>query len=503
MTTPISSKDSQPLLRFPFYKWRKAHNYEYPHHMFNDVNPMKLYDFAEKKFMYFRTEEQKAYLLYLWAAEILESQCEMDPANCTRPPMTSREFATTFERYTRKQVETFNASVDWWLFSYGFPHEENPNFLPEETDEILVRAHFLNSSILGNAEGLWGRAISMGNAWDGALTVECSGKSQTLTPALTYTVPVEDKYGPLDWWISREGNRVYDEARFSNEWRIYQYQFESAKVGPCKVQERLPKGGMLAWVDPEVEVTQVQNGSQKFASGSFIAVQRAGGTYALASGPWIRRNDPWREDGGTATQKDVRFDWLIETNRAVPWASMLHEGKGEWTFGKGSRVKNSLQIYFYNNKRIYFPEDEQMKLHLWQSHNCAKVCRSRAIEEAVFDYDIENDDSSSGKGKLDAVVSVFFAPFVQDPSYGGRKHAKELGHTNGINIDGSYGSTGDHKTKRVTGPLTGTFKRADRGLPNLLQYLIEYDLETEGRGVSATRWYIRAKLTPNQLFITR
>lgn len=72
------------MLRYPFYMWSLRNNRGMPREVFD---PRTVYDYAEQKFMYYRSEQQKLYLVYLWAAEILESQCEITPSSCTRPPV--------------------------------------------------------------------------------------------------------------------------------------------------------------------------------------------------------------------------------------------------------------------------------------------------------------------------------------------------------------------------------------------------------------------------------
>src|SRR5258708_1374183 len=113
LTKPIL--EGQPLLRYPFYEWRLKGGSI----MSDKLNASELYDFAEKKFVDFRTREEKAYVMYLWAAAVLESQCKLHPQQCSAPPRASADFKADYERNTRQQVEAFNAAVDWFLLSYS------------------------------------------------------------------------------------------------------------------------------------------------------------------------------------------------------------------------------------------------------------------------------------------------------------------------------------------------------------------------------------------------
>ena len=134
-----------------------------------------------------------------------------------------------------------------------------------------------------------------------------------------------------------------------------------------------------------------------------------------SGGQWRRRGEPFNNgDGTTAAIKNDRYDWTIDTNGRLPFASVLFEGRGEYKVFSGGRVKKYNQVYLYNDKKIYFPEDREMKLGLLQGHDCAKVCRGTTTAEYfIIDYNIENGGTNNNeKGKLSAAVAVFLSPFV-------------------------------------------------------------------------------------------
>lgn len=501
-----STLDGQPLLRYPFHAWRLKQGTGAPPEAFDSA---EIYDFAEKKFMDFRYQQHKAYLMYLWAAAVLESDCTLHPAQCVRPPRSVADFRADYDRYTRQQVETFNAGYDWLLLSYTLARTDNPKTLPfgPSPEATLMRANLLTALTLTSGEGWWGRVISMGDAWDGSIDAMCSGKIEVLKPVLRYKVPVEDSRGnTLDWWISRKQGGVYDEVRFANEWQINHYHIPKANVGRCRVSGTIPNHrNLFAWLQQDTQVVQVQTADgRKFPFGSFIGIERAGGTYALASGKWRRASDPQRLEDGQGERTNVRWDWIIDTSRSgAPWAALINEGDGEWKLKNGSsRIHNHNQIYLYNEKKIRFPEGGTVKLNYAQFNDCAKVCRAAYDGiNVVMDYDILNNDTESKKGWLIANTAIFFHPEVSDPN----RITNNIGDRargNGILLDGSYGKTGDHKTYNVSGDQSGTF-RPDPSKEYHLQYLIDFNMESEGRLVSPTHWMFRGKLTPSWLYLTK
>jgi hypothetical protein len=499
LTKPF--RGNQALLRYPFFDYKEKTEFRAP--FFNEDKSFdKLYEGAERAFVDSRTRQEKVYAMVLWAIKVLESDCEMrKPAPCTAPPISAKDFKKAFDANTRDQVIAFNEGLDWVLFTYG-DTRNNPWFLSGRAEEFLTRANVLNAALLGTGEGAWGQAISMGN-WDGAINMRCGAINGKVTPRFSYLVPVTNSFGDreLDWWVSRAGNGVYDEVRFAKDWKVYHYDLPNAKLGPCSVSEALPGKGIMPWVQPGTEVMKVKTADDKEINfGSFIAIQRAGGTYALASGgQWRRRNEPINDDSGTkGNVKNGRYDWTIDTGGRLPNASVLSAGRGEYTLSNGGRVRRFQQVYLYNEKKIYFPSDRQVKLEMLPSHECAKTCTGATTADMyVLDYDIENGDT----GFLNAAVSVFLDPNTSNPDSrdrGVRNRAKGKG----IYVDGSYGDTKDRRTKRVDTTQSGIVN-TDPNTGYHLQYLIEFELSTEGPGVDATTWLYRGKITPALLFFRK
>jgi hypothetical protein len=498
--------EGQPMLRYPFYMWSIKNSRGMPPEIFD---PRTVYDFAEQKFMYYRSEQQKLYLVYLWAAEILESQCEITPSSCTRPPVSSIEFKKIFDDYTQDQIIAFNQAADWLILSYANPHMGDERSLAGlewvgNTEEMLLRANLLTSTIVGERNGLWGRVYSMGNKWNGSLEVQCGAQKRRLSPALRYTLPVVAPDRTLDWWVADNADRVYNQVRFATEWTMVHYQMPEAPAGPCTVNATLPdRAGMLPWVESGSEVVAVGSGSDAYTFGSFIAMQRAGGAYALASGDWKSLGAPSRDESGDADRADQRFNWKIVTARkGGPLAGIWSSGRGKYVIGKSSRVVNHHQIYFHNTKRITFPEDPAVTLNLKQSTTCDDLCDGPST--VVLEYDVANSDAKAQNGHLTANVAVFFdaTTLPLDSPLVGKHDSGVLDFGNGVFVNGSYPWTGERKTYRTDGDKVGTV-RTNPGTGYFLQYVVLFNLVTEGRGLDATSWNYKGRIAPAGLYLTK
>jgi hypothetical protein len=495
--------DAESVFRYPYVKWQKQNPTRYAY-LFD---PSAIYDVAEKKFLDLRMYQQKGSLMYLFAAETLESHCEADPANCTSPPISSKRFKENFEKDMRDQIAAFNAALDWFVLVYSEPHFGDPDLmLPAASTQTLMRANFFTATLLGGP-GMWGRVYSMGNQWNGAITMNCDGRTMNVTRAdLEYKVPVQppssatDNSDTLDWWVSRGNNAVYDEVHFAREWRVLHYRVPAAQPGPCRLQS---VAGVMPWAEPFTQLVEVPGSEGKAKYGSFLGVQRAGGTFALVSGEWGGHSQPYEENGGDATKKDIRNTWHVDKNHKWgPQIGIYHGGRGDFS-GGDTKVYAYRIVHSWNPKKIVFPEDRALKLHLLQSTDCANACRNNAGNERfVMQYDIQN--SKSDPGYLHALAGIYLSAEGGDSksdSYAGLRNRMR----NGVMIDGSYSDAKDNvtKTKLVEDDQLSADIVVDPGKQYNLQYMLDYQLVTYTKGWDAVNFWYRAKLTPIAVYLTR
>lgn len=498
LTTPVLT--GQSLIRYPFYEYRTLNETR----MIHELNTKELYDFAETKFVDFRSRQQKAYALYLWAASVLQTQCELKPANCMMPPVAVAEFKADFDRHTRQQMDAFNTAVDWFVLNYSTSRNTTSgNFLAlKDAQAMYLRANYLTAATLNLEPGLWGRVISMGDKWNGSLQVTCGGAAQTLTPKLTYNVPVAGTgvynsgpdSGPLDWWVTSQNNSTYDEVHFADNWKIYHYNLPTAKAGPCTIPQN--QAGYLPWVLPSVNVVDAMTFDKRaFPFGSFVAIQRAGGSYALLSGSnWQGHREPERVEDGKGQREKVEYEWVIDTNAPTgPRIGVFTKGRAEYKVGNmSSRIHNRNKIALTQSKYIRFPDGQPVKLRFYPN-TCGggPFCIDMGGTTLMM-YDIENNDTDAKKGKLEAQAGVGF----RDPDIAG------LTGGPGVVIDGSYDKTGDHKTRRIEGEQIAVFSPS-ANKKYQLAYWIYFDLETEGRGWDASVYKYGAHLNTGSVFLTR
>src|SRR5262249_2806017 len=157
-----------------------------------------------------------------------------------------------------------------------------------------------------------------------------------------------------------KGNAVFDEVHFADNWRIYHYSLPTAAAGPCTVAQNQP-GVYLPWVESDTKVVTIKTLDKRSAPfGSFNAIQRAGGTYALMSGAkWEGSTTPSVTEDGQGSRKKTEYDWFIERDHpAGPWIGLFVKGRGEFSvLNRSSRIHNQHVIKIYQTKLIRFPDD--------------------------------------------------------------------------------------------------------------------------------------------------
>jgi hypothetical protein len=495
ITTQIS--DAQSVTAYPFVKWQKQnpglHHYNF--------DPSKMCDVAEKKFMDLRMYQEKGYLIYLFAAEILESDCEVKDPNCKKPPVTSRRFNEDYNLDLKQQLASYNEALDWFILAYSAPHYNNADLmLPEGSTDTIDRANLFTAALLGPADGMWARVYSMGNQWDGTVRFNCDGgQTYDAKPLLDYTVDVKKEEGSLDWWTSSQKNGVYDEIRFANKWRGTIYRIPAKNVGPCVMSNTTP--AHIPYVDPDTALMDLNINGNTTKIGSAFAVQRAGGSYALTRGDWAMEREPQFKYEGGADRVEMDRKYTIAMGRhGVPFIALYYNGKGAWKSFKDSQLDQRNVIHIYKRTPIRVPDGGALTLVMGQSGDCANVCRNnRGDESVVMEYNIEAPKAQ--KAKMNAITGIYFADTVGNANNDSFETMRDR-MKNGIYIDGSFGETNDRKEKKVEGDQSGR-PSFDPNKKYFLQDLIYYELWDATVGFDAVYYWYRSKLTPYAVYLTK
>lgn len=437
-------------------------------------------------------EQRKGFLMYVWAAEILESWCQLEKCeSLDKPPIRAADFSGTFARQVARQFDAFNSSFEWLVLARSDPRGLRANFLHPDAVEVFYRADLL-AAANADSYGLWGRVVSMGDRWDGKLDV--SGR--TLAPAGKADVPAEG--GPFDWWRASGTPLVYDELYFAPSWRVFRYHQADWKAGGYEIRTTLPFKSPLG-----VNVTPVnlaEDGSNKFVVpfGSFVAIERAGGGYALLSGTWQAYTPRDTYSTGLLRPSHNRLvadakKWQVgvESRGELPWDD---RSRGQQQHGEWERVAS-----LTSDKQIRYPAGGNVTLNaLFDRHDFTEEPGKSAIygKDYATQYsvigmktDYESGGISPKPAELKAKVAIVF---------GDRESINGLVYqeTKSFNSPGNWNLD---RPLRTTGSAAARLE-SGKGYP--LTIVAWTRVYQEPKGLDATHYQLLARVGLESLYLT-
>jgi hypothetical protein len=233
--------------------------------------------------------QRKGEIIYAWSAAILDTDCYATK-KCEDLPYTRDEFDEMMSRHVQQQLDAFEMLTTQMVLSGALPHSRDPNFLPKTAASVFRAADLFTTAYQDDGVRLRGRVIALGDSYDGKIDIAGTkstasfGKS-VLGPKFVIKTP------SLDWWLKRDGQPVYDELHFSDEWRVYTYAITDETIDTYKIVQPFP------WTSGDGKVESVSfetgkptNGNSDAGSSkpfdSFLVIARAGGSYALMEDAW-------------------------------------------------------------------------------------------------------------------------------------------------------------------------------------------------------------------------
>lgn len=327
-------------------------------------------------------DQRKGFVLYVWAVETLQTDCEVaknEAADGTISaddaksrckafddfPHTANEYRVTFTEHLREQLRELNAGLEYQVLAASDTHARQTNFLPAVAGRLFARADLFTAGNLEEDYGVRGRVIAMGDTFDGELSV--AGTKYRASGAAVNRVPTRG--GRVDWWKITSRPNAYDEVHFSGEWKIYHYR-ASLPVGTYSIDTSLP-------YRPQISVANVTLGTGDTETtvpfGSFTAISRAGGGYALLSGEWepVVKDEIKSRGGLTERWNEYLFD------PANLRAGMMYSGDLEWKPANAPQdqyLEVNRYSYARSKKHVRYPKGGELTLHGTFGDTYPKVC---------------------------------------------------------------------------------------------------------------------------------
>jgi hypothetical protein len=336
-------------------------------------------------------DQRKGFVLYVWAAETLEADCEVATAQAAAGTITARqartrcqpfrdlphtanEFRVTFAKYERAQLNELNAGLEYMVLAGSNTHALQAAFIIPAAEPLFRRVDLFTAGNLGEGLGIRGRVITMGDTFNGNLSIAGTQRTPSGKPNIVST-----RGGRVDWWKATSTAGVYDELHFSDHWKIYHYHVPSVEPGTYSIDTVLPHR-------PQISVANVTLGTGDTETsrpfGSFTAIDRAGGGYAFLSGAW----EPVQKDdiNWMGRLKEVWNEWYFDA--ANLRAGMLYSGSLEWNsvyVPHDQHIQVNKYSYARSKKRVKYPKGGELTLHGSFGDTLPKVCGDTACADYV------------------------------------------------------------------------------------------------------------------------
>ncbi|HXH95506.1 MAG TPA: hypothetical protein VNN25_28270 [Thermoanaerobaculia bacterium] len=113
------------------------------------------------------------------------------------------EYRLTFAEHVRAQLNELNAGLEYQVLAASNSHARQANFITPAAEPLFRRVDLFNAGNLGEGLGIRGCVITMGDIFNGNLSIACTRHTPSGQPN---TVPTRGER--VDWWKATTAGRV-------------------------------------------------------------------------------------------------------------------------------------------------------------------------------------------------------------------------------------------------------------------------------------------------------
>ena len=428
-------------------------------------------------------------MMYSWAVRMLEARCAVlleQDKECVAIPTSSKQMQSNSLRHRTAMLDLYQNNVERLVLEHSSPSSLNRNFLHEDATNVFIASDFFIAMHLPDRHGIRGRVISAGDAFSGTLSIN---KKDVKAKSPRTIASSSD----IDWWTRPSANRPYDKVHFASAWRIYDVVLDASSKGKHAIDSPLP------WHTGAFELKKFDATSGEIVTdeavndgvitfGTFTAIARAGGAYAMMNNAWPVNfgEDTGPNNYGTRTQPVVIAS---DSGSVIYNSSKIFEGTaGIQNFDTNWVVKRMSPITIIDGGNItihgHFGDAEAAR-----AGRSNKERRSTIPADAALYYDID-----FRKTTVSSSSNMYLrtgAIFTKEQGYNGLTWSHE--NTFSARHQGSVSHEGSSSTK-VTYPA---------GTKLNVSLLAEFRGTIYSTGWDATPYTLFAGIAPTALYFTR
>ena len=250
-------------------------------------------------------DHTRAEIMYAWSAAILAADCsriaEEDSSDtCYEPTQSLTVFRGVADEQRQRLMNEFNLVIDRMVLQNSDHIRIEAGFLHHDAVSVFAMADYFTASALREGFGMRGRVVSTGEAFSG--TIRISGTNYRDKGARTTDLGHE-----IDWWTRPSEGQPYDTLHFGPSWKVHYFSESGVVAGDYDIESRVPwdSGTILVRTVDITTGLPPEEGADPDAVidfGSFLAIARAGGAYAVMSDAWDISPS---KASGTSTQPEL------------------------------------------------------------------------------------------------------------------------------------------------------------------------------------------------------
>ena len=262
------------------------------------VNPHDYYRGTVQKVL---ADYGRGEIMYAWAIVMLEAECTglaLIDQKCAALPISSEAFHKRSLEHRTEILNIYRNMVERLVLSFSDPSSIKAGFLHEDALSVLYLADAFIAVNLEERRGIHGRVISAGEAFSGQITI--NGKRYDSSGARNIAAARD-----IDWWTRPSPSGVYDTVHFAKNWTVHDVVVPEEKTGvEYQVEDKMPwHSGPFGMIRLDASTGEQATASTSeedlIEFGSFVAIARAGGAYAMMRDAWpvFGENDGFHNEG--------------------------------------------------------------------------------------------------------------------------------------------------------------------------------------------------------------
>lgn len=433
-------------------------------------------------------EQARGEIMYAWAAAILEAECAAsgDCDAAKKLPHQTDEFRALTTRHRAEQLTLFNRLVERMVLDRSDLTSLSANFLHHDAELIFASADLFSAMHMREGFGIRGRVVSAGKAFPGDMKI-AGQKLQAAPPRVTKAS------AKFDWWSKPANATVYETLHFTQEWLTYDVTKHDFTTGSYPIETGFP------WTNGPVKVRRIDLSTGRAATpesprdrvvefGSFLAIARAGGAFAMMHNAWDVgfSGSPYDAEGTSSApilHQYIDGKVVYTSKSVIDFTPRVHD------IDRSSEIERRRGVIIADGGKVTVHMKMSPSGYLFPGNEPGALNADAPSDGAIIYFtDYRKPPITAATASFDLETGLFFSKKKGSESISWTSNQKPTSPTVGA------------VTHKPVGSRTFKFKSGEE-LAVKLSSKIKYLMPTSG--IDATNYWFFTGIAPTEIYFTR